>query len=78
MKQTAGGQTVKQLKTDSDGNFWLGSIPAGDYTIEFRSPRSPELNQMEFSLRLMAQRRSGPKGVTKILALALFSDIIAR
>jgi hypothetical protein len=59
VKQTAGGQMVKQMKTDSDGNFWLGTLPAGDYTIEFRSPRSPELNQMEFFIAIDGTKKVG-------------------
>ena len=62
VKQTAGGKTVKQVKTDSAGNFWLGSLPAGDYTLEFRSPRSPQLKDMEFSIAIDGTKKIGSQG----------------
>jgi hypothetical protein len=62
VKQTAGGQTVKQVKTDSAGNFWLGSLPAGQYTLEFRSPRSPQLKNMEFFIAIDGTKKTGTQG----------------
>jgi hypothetical protein len=62
VKQKAGGKMVKQVKTDSAGSFSLGRLPAGEYTLEFRSARSPELKDMQFSIAIDGAKKIGSQG----------------
>ena len=59
VKQTAGGKTVKQLKTNAAGNFAVGVLPAGGYTLEFRAKNSPELKKKQVSITVAGARKSG-------------------
>lgn len=62
VKQTAGGKIVKLVKTDSAGSFSFSNLAAGEYTLEFRSPRSPELKEMEFSIAIDGTKKTGSQG----------------
>jgi hypothetical protein len=57
VKQKAGGKLVKQVKTDSAGSFSLGRLPAGDYSLEFRSAGSSGSKEMEFSIAIDGARK---------------------
>lgn len=57
VKQKSGGKIVKQVRSDSGGAFSVGSLPAGDYTLEFRSTGSSQSKEMEFSIAIDGTRK---------------------
>jgi hypothetical protein len=61
VKEKAGGKVVKQVRSDSNGNFAIGSLPAGAYTLEFRSKQSPELKNKQFAIAIDGAKRSGKR-----------------
>ena len=63
VKQKPGGKIVKQVTTDASGNFSLGSLPPGTYTLEFRSPKSTEVSNKQFSLAVDGTKTSGKQSV---------------
>jgi hypothetical protein len=63
VKQRPGGKIVKQLKTDSSGNFALGSLAPGAYTLEFRAQQSTDVRNKQFSLALDGTKASGKQSV---------------
>jgi hypothetical protein len=62
VKENAAGKTVKRLKTDSHGNFALGALPAGAYTLEFRAKQSADLKNQQFSIAIDGIKKSGKQG----------------
>jgi len=59
VKQSAGGKTMKQVKTDASGNFVIGALPEGPYILEFRAKNSPELKKKEVSITVKGAKKSG-------------------
>jgi hypothetical protein len=62
VKENAAGKTVKRLKTDFHGNFALGALPAGAYTLEFRAKKSADLKNQQFSIAIDGIKKSGKQG----------------
>lgn len=63
LKQRPGGQVVKQLTTDAGGNFYLGALPPGAYVLEFRSPKSTDVRNKQFSLSVAGTKTTGTQSV---------------
>ncbi len=63
VKQRPSGKIVKQLKTDSGGNFAIGSLPPGAYTLEFRSKRPMDVKNKQFSIAIAGTKASGKQNV---------------
>ena len=59
VKQSAGGKTVKQVRTDGSGNFVIGALPEGAYTVEFRAKHLPELKKKQVSITVKGAKKSG-------------------
>ena len=59
VKQSAGGKTMKQARTDASGNFVIGALPEGAYTVEFRAKHLPELKKKHVSITVKGARKSG-------------------
>jgi hypothetical protein len=59
VKQSTGGKTMKQVKTDASGNFVIGALPEGAYTLEFRAKNSAELKKKEVSITVKGAKKSG-------------------
>jgi len=62
VRQKAGRKIVKRVTTDSNGYFTLGTLPAGDYTLEFRAPKSTDLKNQQFSIAIDGTKTSGTQG----------------
>jgi hypothetical protein len=79
VKQTAGGKTLKQLKTDTAGNFVVGPLPEGGYTLEFRAKHMPELKTKHVSITVTGAKKSGSlehvKGEQLVAGAALKLDM---
>jgi carboxypeptidase family protein len=56
------GKVVKQAQSDSDGNFVIGTLPRGDYSLEFRARRSDSFKQQTFSIGVDGIKQSGSQG----------------
>jgi hypothetical protein len=63
VKQKPGGKIVKQLKTDSGGNFAIGSLAPGAYTLEFRAQQSTDVKNKQFSIAVGGTKASGKQSV---------------
>lgn len=63
LKQRPGGKVVKQVTTDASGNFTLGALPPGAYVIEFRSPKSADVSNKQFSLSVAGTKTTGKQTV---------------
>jgi carboxypeptidase family protein len=59
VKPSAGGKAIKQARTDAAGNFSLGSLPEGAYTLEFRARTSPELKKQQVTISVAGTKKSG-------------------
>ncbi|HYJ05354.1 MAG TPA: carboxypeptidase-like regulatory domain-containing protein [Chthoniobacterales bacterium] len=59
VKQSTGSKTIKQVKTDASGNFVIGALPGGGYTLEFRAKNSPELMKKQVSITVKGAKKSG-------------------
>ena len=81
VKQTAGGKTMKQVRTDASGNFVIGALPAGAYTLEFRAKNSPELKTKAVSIMVKGAKKSGSlenvKGEQLVAGAALKLEVAA-
>lgn len=79
VKQSAGGKTMKQVKTDAAGNFVIGALPEGNYTVEFRAKNSPELKKKHVSITVKGAKKSGSlehvKGEQLVAGAALKLDV---
>jgi carboxypeptidase family protein len=79
VKQTAGGKTMKQVKTDAAGNFVVGTLPGGGYTLEFRAKNQPELKKKQVSITVKGAKKSGSlehvKGEQLVAGAALKLDV---
>jgi hypothetical protein len=63
VKQRPGGKIVKQVTTDSNGNFSVGTLSPGAYTLEFRSPKPTDVNNRQFSIAVSGTKSSGKQSV---------------
>ena len=63
VKQKPSGKIVKQLKTDSSGNFAIGTLAPGAYTLEFRAQQSTDVRNKQFSLAVDGTKASGKQSV---------------
>ena len=59
VRHTASGKTMKQVKTDGIGNFAVGTLPEGPYTLEFRAKSHPELKTKHVSITVKGALKSG-------------------
>jgi hypothetical protein len=79
VKQTAGGKTLKQIKTDAAGNFVVGPLPEGGYTLEFRAQHLPELKTKHVCITVAGAKKSGSlehvKGEQLVAGAALKLDM---
>ena len=64
VKQKAGGKTVKQVKTDSSGNFTIGSLPPGAYSFEFRAGKAADVKNKQFSVAVDGIKKSGTQNIS--------------
>jgi hypothetical protein len=64
VKQRAGGKIVKQAKSDSGGSFSLGRLPAGEYSLEFRSAGSSQAKETEFSISIDGIKKTSRSDVS--------------
>jgi hypothetical protein len=75
----SGGKTVKQVKTDASGNFAVGTLPEGPYTLEMRAKNSPELKNKQVSITVKGTKQSGSlehvKGEQLIAGAALKVEV---
>lgn len=62
-RQKSSGQIVKQVTTDTRGEFALGSLPPGAYNLEFRCPRPSDATDKEFTLIVNGVKVSGRQTV---------------
>ena len=58
VRQKAGGKLLQYTFTDEKGNFRLGAIPAGVYSLEFHAPKQATLDQ-EFLLIIAGANENG-------------------
>ena len=79
VKQTTGGKTMKQVKTDAAGNFVVGTLPGGEYTLEFRAKNQPELKKKQVSITVKGAKKSGSlehvKGEQLVAGASLQLDV---
>jgi hypothetical protein len=79
VKQDAGGKTMKQVKTDASGNFAVGTLPGGGYTLEFRAKNQPELKKKEVCITVKGAKKSGSldhvRGEQLVAGAALKLDV---
>ena len=61
-----GGTVLKRVKTDSAGNFVLGTFPGSLYLIEFRASKAADLQDQRFAIRIDGIKAKGRE--TGILA----------
>ena len=59
MRQTAGGKTMKQIRSDASGNFVVGSLPEGAYTFEFRAKNLPDMKKKQVTIAVAGTKKSG-------------------
>ncbi|MEO6873052.1 MAG: carboxypeptidase-like regulatory domain-containing protein [Chthoniobacterales bacterium] len=59
VRPASGGKAIQKMWTDTNGSFELRSLPAGEYTLEFRAKRSPELRGKQFTLSIAGALQSG-------------------
>ena len=62
VRPASGGKAVHKATTDASGSFVLPTLPAGAYTLEFRTQRSPELVGKKFTLSIAGTRHMGSQG----------------
>jgi hypothetical protein len=54
-----GGKIVKQVKTDADGVFTVGTFPAGSYSLEFRAKSAPNVRNQSFIIKIAGTKSRG-------------------
>lgn len=63
VKQRPGGKIVKQVMSDSNGNFSIGTLSPGTYTLQFRSSKPTDVNNRQFSIAVGGTKSSGKQSV---------------
>ena len=61
-RQISNGKAVEKVTTDATGTFQLQALPAGNYTLEFRCRKSPDLQAKQFTLTIRGTRQIGTEG----------------
>jgi hypothetical protein len=64
VKQRPSGKFVKQVTSDASGNFFLGTLPAGAYVLEFRAPKPTDARNRQFSLSVAGTKTTGTQNVS--------------
>ncbi|PYI91694.1 MAG: hypothetical protein DME97_12430 [Verrucomicrobia bacterium] len=59
LRQRTKGKIVKQVKTDANGTFMMGTFPAGIYTLEFRAKSAPEVKNQSFAIKIAGTKSRG-------------------
>jgi len=54
-----GGKIVKQVKTDADGVFTVGTFPAGSYSLEFRAKSAQNVKNQSFIIKIAGTKSGG-------------------
>lgn len=78
VKQRLSGKFVKQVATDASGNFFLGTLPAGAYVLEFRAPKPTDARNKQFSLSVAGTKTTGTQrvaGNSLVTGVALNVDV---
>jgi hypothetical protein len=55
----SGGKIVKQVKTDANGVFTVGTVPAGSYSLEFRAKSAREIENQSFVIKIAGTKSRG-------------------
>jgi hypothetical protein len=63
VKQNPGNKIVKQVTTSNDGRFQIGNLAPGGYTFEFRSQRSADVKDRQFSIAVDGTKTKGKQSV---------------
>jgi hypothetical protein len=50
---------VKQVKSDADGVFTVGTFPAGSYSLEFRAKSAPNVRNQSFIIKIAGTKSRG-------------------
>jgi len=51
-KEKKSGKVTRHVATDDQGKFVIGGLEPGIYTVEFRAPKSSDLNKKQFSIAI--------------------------
>jgi hypothetical protein len=63
LRAKTGGKIVKQVTTDAQGGFKIGTVSAGAYTLEFQAKSPAKVKNQSFVIKLAGTKtRSGEKG----------------
>lgn len=63
LRAKTSGKIVKQVTTDAQGGFKIGTVPASPYTLEFRAKSPAEVKNQSFVIKLAGTKsRSNQKG----------------
>jgi hypothetical protein len=63
VKPKAGGNAVKQVKSDSNGNFTIGTLSPGAYALEFRASKAADVKNKQFSIAVAGITKSGTQNI---------------
>jgi hypothetical protein len=59
------GTIVKQVKSDADGVFTVGTFPAGSYSLEFRAKSAQNVRNQSFIIKIAGTKsRSSERGLS--------------
>lgn len=56
------GKVVRETASDQDGNFVIGTLPKGAYSLEFRARRSAAFKNQQFAIGVDGITKSGSQG----------------
>jgi hypothetical protein len=62
VKEKPRGRIVKQVTTDANGNFVIGTLPEGAYLLEFRAKAASGWKRQQFSIAVDGIRQPGKQG----------------
>ena len=63
VKPKAGGKAVKEVKSDSNGNFTIGTLAPGVYALEFRASKAADVKNKQFSIAVAGITKSGSQSI---------------
>ncbi|PYJ09416.1 MAG: hypothetical protein DMF06_09975 [Verrucomicrobia bacterium] len=66
-----GGQIVKQVQSDANGFFTVGTFPAGAYTLDFRAQSVSAVKDRSFVIKIAG---TNSRGADKVLQGRYFAD----
>jgi hypothetical protein len=61
-RKISSGKVMRTVKTGATGTFQLDALPAGNYNLEFRCRKSPNLKAKQFTLTIRGTRQIGTQG----------------